>query len=62
MLGGRGVLLAHESFHGARTFHVYTDGEDQTVDATLAQWAGGHGLTIESVSDPGWTRSRRFTS
>ena len=61
VLAGRGVLVAHESQRGVRTFHVYTDGEDQNADAALAQWAAPMGIGVEATADPAWSRVRHFT-
>jgi len=60
-LGSRGILVGHETHRGVRTFHAYTDGEDQNVDAALQDWAKSRGLLWESQPDPSWRDVRRFT-
>ncbi|MBB5788040.1 hypothetical protein [Jiangella mangrovi] len=60
-LGSRGILIGHESHRGLRTFHAYTDGEDQNADAELAAWASGRGVTVEAAPDPAWSRVRHLT-
>ena len=60
-LGSRGVLIGHESFGGVRTFHVYADGEDQNVDATLKAFAQSHDMVLESQPDPAWSQVRHMT-
>ncbi|HEV7183112.1 MAG: DUF695 domain-containing protein [Actinomycetales bacterium] len=61
LLGSRGVLVGHETTSGRRTFHVYTDGEDQNVTAGLADWARSRHLAIEPTHDPAWRQVRQFT-
>jgi hypothetical protein len=61
VLAGRGVLVAHESQRGVRTFHVYTDGEDQNADAAIADWASARGIGVVATADPAWSRVRHFT-
>lgn len=61
LLGGRGILLAHESNRGTRTFHAYTDGEDQNVDALVQEWAARRGVGVGAGDDPAWTEVRHFT-
>lgn len=60
VLGGRGVLVGHQTHRGTRTLHVYTDGEDQNAEAALTAWAAGRGIGVESVADPGWSRTRHL--
>ncbi|WP_116946961.1 DUF695 domain-containing protein [Jiangella endophytica] len=60
-LGNRGIFVGHESHRGVRTFHVYTDGEDQNADAALADWVAARGLTVESRPDPAWSQVRHLT-
>lgn len=60
-LGSRGILIGHETHRGVRTFHAYTDGEDQNVDAALQEWATHRGLRLESRPDPSWREVRHFT-
>lgn len=61
VLGGRGILLAYETSRGARTFHIYTDSEDQNVDADLAALAGKVGAMGGASDDPSWRAVRHFT-
>ncbi|MFC5178401.1 hypothetical protein [Nocardioides taihuensis] len=61
LLAGRGVVVAHESQRGVRTFHAYTDGEDQNADADLRDWASTRGASVDATPDPAWTRVRHFT-
>jgi hypothetical protein len=61
LLGAAGVLVGHQSHRGARTFHVYLDGEDQNAAERLERWAQQRGLQVETMPDPGWRACRRFT-
>lgn len=61
LLGPRGLVIGHETASGRRTFHVYTDGEDQNVAAGLSDWVRARHLSIESAPDPAWRRVRQFT-
>lgn len=61
LLGSRGILVAYETHRGVRAFHVYSDGEDQNIDAVLGDWASGRGLSMESKPDPAWSQVRHFT-
>lgn len=61
LLGSRGLLVGHETQSGQRTFHVYTDGEDQNVAASLASWARSRHLGIDSAHDPAWRLVRHLT-
>nr|WP_240902176.1 DUF695 domain-containing protein [Arthrobacter silviterrae] len=61
LLGSRGLLVGHETQSGQRTFHVYTDGEDQNVAASLASWARSRRLGINSAHDPAWRLVRHLT-
>jgi len=60
-IGRQAVLVGHETHAGARRFHVYSDGEDQNVDATLGNFATSHGLSVEARADPAWTDVRHLT-
>ena len=60
-LGQRGLLVAVETISGRRTFHAYTDGEDQNVDDAIIQWARSRKASIDSQPDPGWLHVRHFT-
>jgi hypothetical protein len=60
-LGSRGILVGHETHRGVRTFHAYTDGEDQNVDAAVRDWAKSRRLRLESRPDSSWREVRRFT-
>lgn len=59
-VGSRGILVAHESSAGARTFHVYTDGEDQNAGDLVRAFAN-RTTRVESTPDPSWRQVRRFT-
>lgn len=61
LLGVRGILVAHETHRGVRTFHAYTDGEDHNVDAALDAWARDRRLSWQSEADPAWSKVRHFT-
>lgn len=60
-VGPRGLLVGHETHAGSRTFHVYTDGEDQNADEALRELAAGHGMRLTSRLDPAWSEVRHFT-
>ncbi|MCI0155106.1 DUF695 domain-containing protein [Leifsonia shinshuensis] len=60
-LTGDAMLVAHESLAGRRTFHVYTDSEDQNAGEQLTMWAESHGATVEATHDPAWREVRHFT-
>jgi Family of unknown function (DUF695) len=55
------ILVAHESLAGRRTFHVYTDSEDQNAGEQLTAWAASRGATVEASHDPAWREVRHFT-
>lgn len=57
----RGILVAYESHRGARTYHVYTDGEDQNVDAAIRDWATRRRISVTAEPDPAWFQVRHFT-
>ncbi|WP_460573191.1 DUF695 domain-containing protein [Humibacter soli] len=59
-LAGRGILVAYDTISGHRTFHLYTDSEDQNATDTLTQWATEHRLEIKTIADPGWRNVHRF--
>lgn len=60
-IGARGVIVAHETADARRTFHVYTDGQDQNVtDALLAAAKRPH-VSVQSTADPSWQSVREFT-
>lgn len=61
LLGSRGILVAYETHRGARAFHLYTDGEDQNIDAALSEWARNRHLSVDAQPDPGWSQVRHFT-
>ncbi len=61
VLGSRGLIVAIESHRGVRTCHAYTDGDDQNVDAALAEAAPRWGATLAARPDPAWTEVRQFT-
>ncbi|GAA4357495.1 DUF695 domain-containing protein [Microbacterium rhizosphaerae] len=59
-LGASGVVVGHQTATGRRTFHVYTDSEDQNVAEALRVWSGKEGLSIESSDDAGWSLVRHL--
>lgn len=59
--GQRVVLVGHIDNQGTRTFHYYSDSEDQNVTADLAKAARGLDASITSTFDPGWTHVRQMT-
>lgn len=62
IIGARGRLVASETHRGVRTFHYYTDGEDQNVDAAIAEWAARTSVVdVQAEPDPAWSQVRRFT-
>lgn len=61
IINGRGLLVAITMRDGVRTFHAYTDGEDQNVDAAIADWARTRHLKVTAKRDPAWTAVRVFT-
>lgn len=58
---GYGVLVAHETTRGHRSFHIYLDSEDQNAAHSAISWATNHGAQIRSDKDPAWTAVRHFT-
>lgn len=61
-IGNRGILVAHQTAAGRRTFHIYTDGEDQNVaDALRAALPTSDDVTMTSTADPAWQAVRPFT-
>lgn len=60
-LTGDGMLVAHETLAGRRTFHVYTDSEDQNAGDRLTAWAVSQRAEVEARHDPAWREVRRFT-
>lgn len=60
-VGGRGILVAHETASGRRTFHIYTDGDDQNAADALRDALPTSGVTITSTADPAWQAVRAFT-
>ncbi|MHA7240217.1 DUF695 domain-containing protein [Arthrobacter sp. TMS1-12-1] len=60
-LGIRGMLVAAETSKGVRTFHFYSDSEDQNGrDALDAAARGQRGITAKHSLDPGWKKVRDF--
>ncbi|MFC3300408.1 Uncharacterised protein [Arthrobacter agilis] len=60
-IGMRGMIVAVETSRGVRTFHVYSDSEDQNgrdvldTAARKHRWAG-----VRHTMDPGWRRVQDF--
>jgi hypothetical protein len=55
-----GVLVGYDTSAGFRTFHVYTDSEDQNRTAAIATWATQKRAQHHSTFDPGWQQVRPF--
>lgn len=60
-LGMGGIHVGDETHAGARRFHVYSDGEDQNVDAVLSEFASSHDMSLEPGPDPARTEVRHLT-
>ena len=60
LLDSRGILIGYETHRGVRTYHAYTDGEDQNTDAALGEWARNRRLPLDAQPDPSWTQVRHF--
>lgn len=62
VLADRGEHLGRETSRSRRTFHVYTDAEDQNVTAAVQDFVRAEsGVSATSEPDPGWTAVRAFT-
>jgi len=61
LLSSRGILVGYETYRGRRTFHAYTDGEDQNIDAAINDWAGRGHFSVDAQPDPAWSQVRHFT-
>lgn len=60
-LGMRGMLVATETSKGARTFHFYSDAEDQNGrDALDAAARERRSVTAKHSLDPGWRKVQDF--
>jgi hypothetical protein len=60
-LGIRGMLVAVETSKGIRTFHFYSDSEDQNGRDVLDAVAREHrAVTAKHALDPGWKRVQDF--
>ncbi len=55
-----GLFVARQTCAGIRSFHVYTDGEDQNADDQVTRFTSAHGVRHEATPDPGWTAVRAF--
>ena len=60
-VGMRGMLVAAETSKGVRTFHFYTDSEDQNGRDVLDSAAGEHrSVSVRHSLDPGWKKVQDF--
>jgi hypothetical protein len=62
-VGAGGMLVAHESSAGLRTFHFYLDPEGDTVDRLthlLDDWPDGDVRVQVTDGDPGWESVRHL--
>ncbi|TBN57632.1 DUF695 domain-containing protein [Glaciihabitans arcticus] len=59
-LGGRAVLVAMVSTRGARTFHLYSDSEDQNSRDLIDRFRAGDAAKKAHELDPGWRAVRQF--
>jgi hypothetical protein len=62
-MGDDGLLVAHESSAGTRTFHLYVDPDGDAVDrlaATVDDWPDGDVRVLVTDSDPGWESVRHL--
>jgi hypothetical protein len=62
-LGADGLLVAHESSGGTRTFHVYVDPEVDAADrlaTAVDDWPDGDVRVDVTDSDPGWEAVRHL--
>lgn len=59
-LGPRGLLVAHESLDGIRTFHWYTDSEDQNARDIIDGFRRRTRAAKTHSHDPGWRDLARF--
>lgn len=59
-IGGRGILVGHETCRGLRTFHVYTDGEDANAADLVRNWSRDRRVQETVTADPSWRSVRHF--
>jgi hypothetical protein len=62
-LSDDGLLVAHESSAGIRTFHLYVDPDVDAVDrlaATVDDWPDGDVRVLVTDADPGWEAVRHL--
>ncbi|RFA11791.1 hypothetical protein B7R22_17830 [Subtercola boreus] len=60
-IGARGLLVAFETSEGQRSFHVYTDSEDQNARDIIDSFRPGEPAGKTHSLDPGWQRVRQFS-
>ena len=49
-----------ETSAGRRTWHLYTDTEDQNITDRVTGFATAHGTAYTATADPGWRAVRQF--
>jgi len=59
-LGDRAALVAIVTTRGTRTFHLYTDSEDQNSRDLIDRFRAGDAAKKSHRLDPGWQAVRRF--
>jgi len=63
-LGASGRLVAHETYAGVRTLHLYVDGSTPAVEQlrpAIAGWDQGQ-VSLASAADPGWQHVQHLRS
>ena len=59
--GGRARLLAIDTSSGKRSFHLYSDSEDQNAADAISRWTAiTPGAHVTHSHDPSWTRLRAY--
>ena len=61
VLGAAGSLVLVETTPRRRTFHIYSDGEDQHVEDAVTRWAArSRQTTVVHSLDPAWGKIRDY--